>query len=153
MDLTVQLAWKVHLKCLITLFSEMYVSVEVKIFWNQVGSIPSWSIKCLIVISVTLMHFEICLLGCTRPPLSFMTIREDDSRKPVLVYTMSSMQSEHFKRQKILLSTELKVYCWCVSNLANSDTSTTKKHLTHTKQQMATTNFVAIGVTFSPKRN
>ena len=90
----------------------------------------------------TLMHFEICFLGCTRPPLSFMMIGEDDSHKPVLVHTMSSMQSEHFKRQNILLSTELKVYCWCTSNLANSDTSTAKKLSTHTEQQMAKTNLL-----------
>ena len=66
-----------------------------------------------------------------------MTITEDDSHKPVLVHTMSSMQSEHFKRQKILLGTELKVYCWYISNLTNSDTSTAKKLLTHIEQQMA----------------
>ena len=82
-----------------------------------------------------------------------MMIREGDSHKPVLVHTMSSMQFEHFKRQQILLSIGLKVYCWCIANLAISDTSTAKNLLTHTGQQMAKTNFVAIGATFTPKRN
>ena len=80
--------------------------------------------------------------GVYQAPLSFMMVREDDSHKPALVHTMSSMQSEHFKRQNILLSTELKVYCWCTSNLANSDTSTAKKLSTHTEQQMAKTNLL-----------
>ena len=76
--------------------------------------------KCLIVVSATLMHFEICLLGCTTPLVSFMTIREGDLHKLVLVHTMSSMQFEHFKRQ------QYTIYCWCIANLAISDTSTAK---------------------------
>ena len=75
---------------------------------------------------------------------SFMPIREDDQDKSVVEHTMSFMQSGHFKRQKILLSTELKVYCWCISNLANSDTSTAKKFLAHTEQQMAKTNLLRL---------
>ena len=74
-----------------------------------------------------------------------MMIREDDSHKPVLVHTMSSMQSEHFKRQNILLSTELGTrYGWSTSNLANLDTSTAKKLSTHTGQQMAKTNLLRL---------
>ena len=29
----------------------MYVRVEVRIVWNELGSIPSWLTKCLIVVS------------------------------------------------------------------------------------------------------
>ena len=48
--------------------------------------------------------------------------------------------------------TELKVYCMCIWNLANLDTSTAKKILAHIKQQKAKTNLIVIGVTFTLKR-
>ena len=62
--------------------------------------------------------------GVYQAQRSYMPIREDDPHKSVVEQTMSFMQSEHFKRQKILLSTELKLYFKCIWNLANSDTST-----------------------------
>ena len=63
------------------------------------------------------------------------------------------MQSEIFKGQKILLSTEPKVYCVCIWKLAKPDTSTSREFLAHTKQQMAKRNWVAIGAAFTPKIN
>ena len=41
----------------------------------------------------------------------------------------------------------------CIWKWANSDTSTSRKFLAHTKQQMAKRNWVAIGAAFTPKIN
>ena len=37
--------------------------------------------------------------------------QKDDSHMSAIVRTMSSMRSEPFKKENILLSVELKVYC------------------------------------------